>query len=311
MNVLLLLLGLLVLVVGGDLLVRGAAGLAAKAKIPPMVVGLTIVSIGTSAPEFLVSLQAALKGVPDIAMGNVVGSNIVNISLILGLTVLIVPLPVDRKTITQDWPVMMSASLLLFFFGLDNQVSTAEGWILTITLILFTGYLVIRTRWEGPSDTIESDQKPARFSGFGWLALFIVVGCVGLKYGSAWFVSGAVGIAELLGMSDHMIGVTVVAFGTSVPELTASLIAAFKKESEISLGNLIGSNIFNILGVLGFTAIIIPINVSEVIMQSDIYWMLGIAAVLLPLMVFTNKVTRSGGLLLVAGYVVYVFLVLS
>lgn len=292
------------LVLGGDLLVRGASGIAVKAKVPPMVVGLTIVSIGTSMPEFLVSLQAALNGVPDIAIGNVVGSNIVNIALILGITVIICPLPVDRKTITQDWPIMMIASILLFIFGMDNLLTPAEGWILAITMFLFTGYLVIRTRWDGPDDSM-ADVLESKFSGYGWLILFIILGCIGLKFGSDWFVKGAIGIADFFGVSSHVIGVTVVAFGTSVPELAASVIAALKKESEISLGNILGSNIFNILGVLGISAIIIPIEVSEVVMSSDIFWMLGVAFVLFPLMVFTNKMTRWGGVALLVCYAGY------
>jgi cation:H+ antiporter len=311
MTVLLLLLGLGVLILGGDLLVRGSAGLAVKANIPPMVVGLTVVSMGTSAPEFLVSLQAAMKGVDDIAIGNVVGSNIANIGLILGLTTLIFPLAVDRMTLTQDWPIMMSASLLLFILALDNLLSFPEGIILFTTLILFTGYLVIRTRWTGPVKVDVPETKAGRFSGYPWLIGFVAVGIVGLKFGSDWFVSGAIDIAGHLGMSPHVIGVTVVAFGTSVPELTASIIAALKKESEISLGNIIGSNIFNILGVLGLSSIFIPLKVSEVVMSSDIYWMLAVSFMLFPLMVFTGKIMRWGGALLLASYVAYIVVVLT
>jgi cation:H+ antiporter len=298
---------------GGELLVRGASGLAIKAKVSPLVVGLTVVSLGTSAPELLVSIQAATDGTPDIAMGNVVGSNIANLGLVLAITAIIFPIKIDRLIIRQDWPMMMASSLALFFFALDNKLTFLEGAILFITLIFFTVYLLFRSKWfDTPEPEVEVDDlKHEAKKTLGRLIALVLIGCVGLYFGSEWFVAGAVGIAESFGVSEHIIGVTLVAFGTSVPELAASGIAAYRQQSDISIGNLIGSNIFNILAVLGITSMITPIPITQNLMDFDIFWMLGIALLLFPIMLFGARISRANGLVLLAVYVSFVLLLLT
>lgn len=303
-----LLLGFAVLMAGGEFLVRGASGLALKAKISPLIVGLTVVSIGTSAPELLVSIQAAFTGNADIAIGNVIGSNIANLGLVLGITALIFPLRIDRLIIRQDWPMMMAGSLLFFIFCLDNTISFTEGIILFSILVFFTIYLLFRSKWfdtEAPVVEIDDLEKEAGKS-FSSLIILVIIGCIGLYFGSEWFVEGAVKIAQSFGVSEHIIGVTLVAFGTSVPELAASGIAAFRKQSDISIGNLIGSNIFNILGVIGVTSMLTPLNVSDAVIGFDMFWMLGIAALLFPIMFFGSRISRWNGFILLSIYVGYI-----
>jgi cation:H+ antiporter len=303
-SVLLIVAGLTVLVLGGNYLVKGASGLAFKANIPPLVIGLTVVAMGTSAPELLVSLKAALAGSPDISIGNVVGSNIANIGLILALTALIAPVTVDRNIIRQDWPMMMIASMLFFILTTDGLLSFGEGLIMLITMIAFTVYLIIRSKWTTQPSIIENNETGA--DSYPKLIAYIIVGCIGLYFGAEWLVEGSVHVATKLGISEKVIGLSLVAVGTSIPELVASVIAAMKKQSDIALGNLIGSNIFNILGVLGLTSIIEPIQVSKEILSMDVFWMIGIGVILFPLMFFGARIGRLNGALLLACYIVYV-----
>ena len=298
---------------GGELLVRGASGLANKAKVSPLVVGLTVVSLGTSAPEMLVSIQAALDGNADISIGNVVGSNIANLGLVLGITAIIFPITVDRMIIRQDWPMMMASSLAFFFFSLDNKLTFLEGAIILVTLVFFTIYLLFRSKWfDTPEPEVEVDEMKAQAKkSLGGLLILVLAGCVGLYFGSEWFVKGAVHIAKSFGVSEHIIRVTLVAFGTSVPELAASGIAAYRQQSDISIGNLICSNIFNLLGVLGLTSIITPLTISDTVMNFDIFWMLGIAAIIFPIMLFGARVSRWNGVLLLGFYALYIFALLT
>lgn len=313
MTYLTLVLGLLVLIAGGELLVRGAAGLALKARIEPLVVGLTVVAMGTSAPEFVVSLKAAIIGNADISVGNVVGSNIANIALVLGLTAIIFPVAVDRLVIRQDWPMMMITSLLFFIFSLDGQLSSFEGIFFFAILIAFTIYLIFRSKWTTGSSKepdSQTEHETAKSQPYLILLLFIALGCAALYFGAEWLITSSVQIAQSLGLSEKIIGLTLVAVGTSLPELVASVMAALRKQPEIALGNLIGSNIFNILGVLGITSAINPIQISQEILDSDIYWMLGISAILFPLMYFGSKIGRINGFALLAVYFVYTTLLL-
>ncbi len=312
---LLLLLGFAVLIFGGELLVRGAAGLALKARISPLVVGLTVVSIGTSAPELFASLQAVWQGSSDIAVGNVIGSNIANLGLVLAVTALIFPIVVDRQVLRQDWPMMIIATLAFFFFSLDGHLSFLDGLIFFLTLSFFTVYLIVRSRMQASErehmEDTEEFVKVAK-QPYTKLLVLIVLGCVGLYFGSSWFLDGAIQLASTFGVSDHVIGVTVVAFGTSVPELAASGIAAFRKQSDISIGNLIGSNIFNILGVLGITSMVSPLSISEEILGWDFYWMLGIGLILFPMIFLKKKIGRIDGIILLACYTAYIaFLVIG
>ena len=306
-----LILGLGVLVAGGEFLVRGAVGIAKKAHISSLVIGMTVISFGTSAPELFVSVGAALDGNPEIAIGNVVGSNIANIALVLGLTVLIFPIVVDRNSKIIDWPMMMGASILFFLFSLDNIIQLWEGIILFGILCTFTYLLIRNSRRKSKKELAaleESDEVSEVKDKVGWSIVFILLGFFALYFGSEWLIEGAKGIALAFGMDNSTIAITVVAFGTSVPELVTSAVAAFKKETDISVGNLVGSNIFNIMAVVGVTAIVKPIEVEQSVITYDYIWMLAIALLLLPLMLIGKKIGRFKGFLLFGAYVVYITL---
>ena len=316
MNIVSLVGGLLLLIGGGELLVRGAAGLALKAKIPPIIVGLTVVSIGTSAPELFASLNAAASGADGIAIGNVVGSNIANLGMVLAITALIFPIPVEKSLLKLDWPVMMVASLLFLLFIQDLQLVWWEGLIFVLVLTLYILRLIFITRRNKKMKVElagdEEDYEEFQSKPYWMLIVLIIVGCVLLYFGAEWFVKGASKIAKGLGVSDTVIGLTVVAFGTSVPELVASAMAALKKEPDIGLGNLVGSNIFNILAVLGITSLVSPLSVEPIVTQTEIWWMLAISFVILPFVIIgQNKIGRVKGLILLATYITYIFLVLQ
>ena len=294
MEYLLLIGGLAVLIGGGEVLVRGAVGIASKFKLSPLVIGMTIVSFGTSAPELIVSLKAALEGSPEIAIGNVIGSNIANISLVLGLTAIILPIPVAVATLKRDWPIMMFVSLLFFVFILNGMLENWEGFIFVGLLL---GYIIYQLKSSKKSDEETEVVKQHILISI----LLIAIGVVGLAFGADWLVQGAVNIAKNFGVSEHIIAVTIVAFGTSVPELVTSVVAAVKKQMDISVGNLIGSNIFNILAVLGITAIFKEIPISETVISNDIFWVLGTSFILLPLML-NYSISRWKGALLFFTY---------
>ncbi|RZN82028.1 MAG: calcium/sodium antiporter [Winogradskyella sp.] len=315
MNVLLIILGLVLLVVGGEFLVRASVGLSFKLKLSKLVIGMTVVSFATSAPELLVSLQAALDGVSDIALGNVIGSNIANIGLVLGITAIISPLMVDREFYKLNWPMLMFMSFALYFFlNNDNMLSSVEGAILFAVLVVFLFLLIRDSRKKTKASIAEDvDESLAVVSNFK-IGIWLIIGAAGLYFGSEWLVDGAKGFAKAVGISDYAISVTVIAIGTSVPELAASVIAALKKEKAISLGNLIGSNIFNIASVLGLTAMIKPIAVeSSKILSTNIFWMICFAAILIPLVFFGKRFTigRRKGLLLFIAYLIFVGLAFS
>ena len=313
MEYLLLILGLATLIVGGDLLVRGAVGIALKAKVPSVIVGLTIVSFGTSAPELIISLQAVFSGNPDISIGNVVGSNIANLGLVLGMTAIILPLPFEKSILRKDWPYMMASTVVLWLFLLDNKLSFLEGVLLMLGLGAYILFMIRRAKSGriplAVLDEVE-DLSASKAKPYWQLILFLILASVGLHFGSEWFLDGAIDIAKNFGLSDRVIGVTIVAFGTSTPELAASVIAALKKEMDISLGNLVGSNIFNILSVLGITAMVKPLEVSQETLDFDIFWMVGVALILLPMMLTSKKINRFHGFLLILIYFLYIYFVL-
>ena len=312
MSILWVILGFVLLVVGGEFLVRSSVALSFKFSISKMVIGMTVVSFATSAPELLVSLQAALSGSPAIANNNVVGSNIANIGLVLGITAMVGSIAVDRSFYKLNWPVMMVFSIVLYYFLKNDNILTAiEGGILFIGLITFL-YILIRS---AKKDIVveEVDDALSTVSNFK-IGLWLLIGAVALYFGSEWLVFGAKEIATAVGVSEAVIGVSLIAIGTSVPELAASVIAAAKQEKAISLGNLIGSNIFNIASVLGLTAMIKPIPVTEPqILSSDIFWMLGFSAVLIPLIFLPKRfeISRAKGFFLVVGYGIFMFLVFT
>lgn len=311
MSIIWVLLGLILLVVGGEFLVRSSVALSFKFSISKLVIGMTVVSFATSVPELLVSLQAALDGSPDISLGNVIGSNIANIGLVLGITAFISPLAISRDFFKFNWPMMMLLSVVLYFI-LDSGlvISFGEGVALVLSLVIFL-YVIIRKsekeEVEIPEEIDDALQTTSNFKIIVWL----IIGGLALYFGSEWLVDGAKEMAVALGVSERVISVTMVAIGTSVPELAASVIAALKKEKAISLGNLIGSNIFNIASVLGLTAIIHPIEVkNENILSQDIFWMLGFAAILLPLAFLPKRFSlgRWKGMLILSAYIIFVYL---
>lgn len=307
MNILYIITGLLLLVVGGNWLLKSSVGLSLKLNISKIIVGLTVVSFATSAPEMIVSIKAALDGFPDIAVGNVVGSNIGNVGLVLGVVLLINAIQIETNFYKTDWPMKMVASVLLFFFLiLDGKLSRTEGIIFVVLLIVFLIHLIKQNKKVVVEIKEEAEAELPYAKIFGLLA----IGGFALWLGSELLVDGAVNLAEGLGVSKRVIAITVVSIGTSVPELASSIIAAIKKESDISIGNIIGSNIFNILSVLGFTAIIQPIeNVDAKIMSFDIYWLLAFAFILLP-MVFLpkrNSLSFKEGIILVVSYFVFIY----
>ena len=309
MSLVWIILGLLLLVVGGEFLVRASVALSFKLNISKMVIGMTVVSFATSAPELLVSLNAALSGSPAIAINNVIGSNIANIGLVLGITALVSSIAVDASFYKLNWPVMMLFSIALYYFlWNDNQLVAIEGGVLFVGLIIF---LIVLIRSAKKNAVVEAvDDTLAVASNFK-IVIWLLIGAAALYFGSDWLVDGAKDLAIKLGVSDAVIAATVIAIGTSVPELAASVIAAVKKEKALSLGNLIGSNIFNIASVLGLTSIIKTIPVTDAsILNKDIFWMLAFSAVLIPLIIIPKKfqISRYKGLLLVVAYGAFIFL---
>jgi cation:H+ antiporter len=316
MDYLILLLGLVVLVVGAELLVKGAVGCSTAFKISPLVIGMTVVSFGTSAPELIVSVQSALAGNPEIAIGNIVGSNIVNITFILGITVLIYPIIADRQSKRVDYPMMVFASLIFFVFAIDNMIEFYEGVILFLILIAFVTNMVISSRKKTIKANADAgvDAPKDKSLPFWQSSILVIIGLVLLYFGSEWFIHGSVGIAELLlegnPNKDSIIGVTVVAVGTSTPELVASAVAAYRRQNDIALGNLIGSNILNIFGVIGLTAMLKPTEVSNQSFYFDMPWMIGVAVLLFAILWFGKQIGRFKGVLLILTYGVYIALIL-
>lgn len=310
-NPLYIVLGLVLLIAGGNWLLKAAVALSLRLSIPKVVIGMTVVSFATSAPELIVSIKSALDGFPDLALGNVIGSNIANLGLVLAITVLLASIDVSKNFYTTDWPVMMLASFLFFgFIYFDSEIQQYEGVVMVVLLIAFLVYLL---RFQKPAvadEVTEGDD----FLPVYKTVLFLVLGGVALWAGSELLIEGAVGMASAYGVSERVIAITIVSIGTSIPELAASIIAVIKKEKAISLGNLIGSNIFNILAVLGITAIITPIKVvDQGLLSNDIFWMLGISFLILPL-VFIPKALRLGrrdGLILLAVYLAFVYVTIN
>ncbi len=300
----LLILGLAILIVGGEFLVKGAVGFARSFNISPLVIGMTIVSFGTSAPELLVSVQSAVNGSPGIAIGNVVGSNIANLALVLGLTVIIFPIVSGRQTKLVDWPMMILATILFILFSLDGQIQRWEGITLFSILVVFTSMLIVRSRRE--KTNVQEDVEDSKPIPFWQSTVFLLGGLLGLYFGSEWLVAGAVSIAGALGMEDHIIGLTIVAFGTSAPELVASCVAAYRKQTDISIGNLVGSNIFNIMAVIGVTGMVHPVEVDEEVLHFDFWWMTAISVAVGFMLFIGPKIGRFKGLILFGTYLTYI-----
>lgn len=321
MTALLIVGGLAVLTLGADWLVRGASRLAAAAGISPLVVGLTVVAFGTSAPELSVSVVSSLQGQTDVALGNVVGSNVLNVLLILGLSAAITPLAVQRQLVRLDLPVLIGVSALVYVMALDLSISRMECAALAAGLAAYLALQVVYGRKEGAAavaarsgrapdlegDIGQGSTSPASGRRWGWNLFLTAVGLAFLVMGSRWFVAGAVTLARSFGMSELVIGLTLVALGTSLPEVATSVMAAIKGERDLAVGNVVGSNIFNLLGVLGIAGVLSPagLPVSAGILGFDLPVMVAVAVACLPVFFTGLSIARWEGVLFLAYYVAY------
>lgn len=302
MSLIAIAIGIFLLIKGGDWLMRASVALSFSFSIPKIVIGMTVVSFATSAPELIVSVQAALSGHPDLALGNVVGSNIANLGLVLGITAIISPINVSQSFYKTDWPMMIVSSLLFYYFIVtDSKLDAVEGAFMFVLLIFFIFYLIkFQNKTELDEKTnIEQVMTLKKMIGY------LLIGGFSLWLGSETLIKGAVSLAQSMGVSERIISVSIVSLGTSIPELTASIIAIINKEKAISIGNLVGSNIFNLMAVLGITAMIHPLSVEDPgLLSNDVLWMLGISFLILPL-VFLPKSSRlvlRDGLILIILY---------
>ena len=308
MNIFFIFLGFLLLVVGGEFIVRSSVALSLKFNISKFVIGMTIVSFATSLPELIVSVNAALNNSPSIAINNVIGSNIANIGLVLGLISILGKITVDNYFYKRDWPWMFFFSLLMWFFiSQDSVLKKYEGLILFLILIFFTLTIIKKSNNLDFKGSIDDELlKTSNFKIFVWL----IISSITLYFGSEFLVDGAVNLAKQISISEAVISVTIVAIGTSVPELAASLVAIAKKEEGISVGNLIGSNIYNIGSVLGITAMIKEIPIAEEIIQRDIIWMLIFALIVIILAIIPRKnyLTSFKGLIMFSMYLYFIYI---
>lgn len=313
--------GLALLAGGGEALVRAATTIAERAGVTPAVIGLTVVAMGTSLPELVVSAVATLDGQPDIAVGNVIGSNIFNVAAALGLTALVMPLPVHGNAVRLEWPFMFLASIACLLLARDGALDRPEGGFFVVALVLFIAYTVRVARRE--TSVAEARDLAAEVEArdldapattaapaMAVTLLVLAIGLVALVAGGRLLVDGAVALARLAGMSERQIALTIVAGGTGAPELATSLMAAFRRRADVAVANMIGSNIFNILGILGLSALIAPLQVSPAMIASDMWWMIGTALLLYPLLYSGLRLSRVEGVALLAGYVAYVALLL-
>ena len=305
LNILLLLFcGLIVLIVGANMLLKSAVSISLKFEIPKVLIGMTVVSLATSAPELIVSIKAALMGSADLAISNVVGSNIANIGLVLGLTVFFSPINISKNIYKTHWPIMMFSAIYFLIIILDGKINVYEGGILIIFLVTSIAFLIKNKQ------KVEEDLNTKSVDSLSKSIILFIVGGICLYFGSEWFISGAIDVASYFGISERIIGISVVSVGTSLPELVTSLVAIIKKEKGISLGNLLGSNIFNVFAVLGITSLVTPLIVSDLnIINFDIYVMLFFAAIILPLIFFPNKfiLGRVAGLIILSFYSIYIY----
>ncbi len=308
--------GILLLLFGGDWLVRGAVDLALRLKISILVVGMTVVSFATSAPELLVSLDAAIDGYSDLSFGNVIGSNIANIALILGLTSMVFPMTVKERTYRIDYWIMMFVTLILFLFlFFDNVLTTWEAAVLVLILIVYNVYQIWASRLTNEHEELDeelAEEVAGKLKSPSWMVFYLVLGVVALKFGSEFLITGAMDLARQWGVSERIIAVSIVSVGTSLPELAASMVASFKGEQELSLGNLVGSNIFNILAVLGVTGLVIDLPVkSDELISFDFPYLFGISLLLYPFirLVSKGKIERWEGFVMFSGYCLYLYLV--
>ena len=298
--------GLLLLVKGGDWLLKAAVALSINLSIPKIVIGMTVVSFATSAPELIVSVKSALMGHPDLAMGNVIGSNIANLALVLGIVILIEPIIVTKNFFRTDWPIMFLSTMIFYFFIKNNNLTINEGFILFTLLIAVLIFLLFFQK----NNIVDDSSLVSEVSNKKVILLLFFGGGIALWLGSEMLIKGSVSLAQGIGISERIISISIISIGTSIPELSASLVAIFKKEKAISLGNLIGSNIFNILAVMGITAMIQPIVFfDENLIESDFLWMIFISVLILPLAYIPKrmKLGRIEGAILLCCYAIFIY----
>jgi len=313
----LVVLGLALLLVGGETLLRGAVGLATILRLTPAIIGLTVVAAGTSVPELAVSGIAAYQHKADIAVANVVGSNIFNIAVIIGLCALIRPLAITGNTIKLEYPVLAIVTLLCLVIAQDGQINRLDATLCLVVYVCFTAYLVGLVRQQVTTTEAQefkaevNELSPAQDQQRPWISVLLVLCGVALLGGGAHAtVTGAVELARLLGWSERVIGLTIVSVGTGLPEVVASLVSSIRGRSDVAIGNVIGSNLFNILVILGLSAMLSPLPVEASLLASDCWWMLGITLLLFPLMFSGLRINRFEGALLLAGYAIYLGLLL-
>jgi cation:H+ antiporter len=308
-DILFLIAGLILLLLSGNWLVKGSVQIARHFNISPLIIGLTVMGFGTSSPEMFVSVKAAFNNAPEIAVGNVIGSNIANIALVLGVVSLIFPIMVHNRNIWIDWVVMMLASGGFYLLSLDHYLGLTEGLLFLSALAGYLIWMVIHSK----KQSCEPEKCQAPDMKLSKAAFLVLLAFVGLYFGAEFLIKGAKNIASNLGVSQRIVGVTIVAFGTSIPEFVSSLMASFRKENELSIGNIIGSNTFNILAILGITSTIKPIHIDPVMVTNDYPWMMALPFVLLAFMVplRKGKITRGEGLLLITIYLGYLYFLLK
>lgn len=313
MDYILLGLGLVILLYGGKILVDGAAAIAVKLGMSAGLIGLTIVAFGTSAPELLVSVNAALKGNGDISIGNVVGSNIANIGMVLGLSGLFYPILIRKSTLRFDYFITVLVTLLFYALSYNGEIGLWEGIVMFSLFIGFNVYLFRNSGQGGLTDNTEGEEEIEQVKDYSWfLAITLFLGgIVGLYFGSELLVNNAIKISREFGVSERIISVTIIAIGTSLPELITSIMAALSKKTDMAIGNILGSNIMNILSILGITAIIKPIAVSEDFLGSDYLWMIAFTLILFPLIRTKMRISFVEGAVLFIGYGAYMYFLLS
>ena len=306
MEIIAIIIGLFLLIKGGEYLFDGSIAISSKFNIPSFVIGMTVVSFATSAPELVVSVQSAIMGYPDLALGNIIGSNIANIALVLGIVIVISPIKIDRIFYKYDWPIMMAITLIFFLLTKNgNSLTRFDAMILIIVLILYLLFLLFFQR-----NRLEDDElKTKKEMYFPKIFFLIIFGGFLLWLGSEVLIKGAVSLATKMGISERIVSVSVIAFGTSIPELSTSIVAIINKEKGISIGNLIGSNIFDMLGVMGITALISPIFITDKeLIDNDLLWMISIAIIILPLVFIPPKLkfARIEGIILITLYILFI-----
>ena len=310
MSLLYIFIGFFLLVVGGEFIIRASVSISLKFKLPKFIIGMTIMAFATSLPELIVSINAALKGSPSIALNNIIGSNIANIGLVLSVISISTLIVVDKNFYKKDWPIMFIFTMMLFVFSLDSIISQLDGLVMFACLLIFIYYFISKKQQKNPDNVV--DEKLVNSSGFK-IVLWLLISTLSLFYGAEFLVDGAIDFAQKMNVSEAVISVSIVAIGTSIPELAASLIAIIKKEKGLSVGNIIGSNIFNIGSVLGLTAILQPIQVASEILSRDIPWVIAFSVLLL-LLAFLPKKNNIGkvkGFLMLLVYIYFILYTFS